>query len=116
MKKYTLFLLMLIVGIVLYSKPSKKGVHSIAAFEQLYKNRVPPFNKISDTTFLRLKSGIAFDAEGNFRGFMFIGGVRKELTFEEYQQLKELIIGQKSPYTEQDKIEYDKRRKIALGL
>ena len=104
---------MLIVGIVLYSKPSKKCVHSIAAFEQLYKNKVAPFNKISDTAFLRLKSRISFDDDDNFRGFMFIGGVRKELTFEEYQLFNELIIGQKSPYTEQDKIEYDKRRKMA---
>lgn len=107
---------MLLVGVVVFAKPSKKGVHSIAAFEQLYKYKVPPFNKISDTTFQRLKSGIAFDDEGNFRGFMFIGGVRKELTFEEYQQFNELVIGQKIPYTEEDKIEYDKRRKIALGL
>lgn len=92
------------------AEPPVKGVHSVADFEKLYKDKVFPFDKISDTTFQRLKSGIAFDDMMRFRGFLFIGGLRKELTFDEYQRFNELIIGEKTEYTEEDRLEYEIRR------
>ena len=101
---------MFFVFLMVQAKPSKKGVHSVAAFEALYKKKVAPFNKISDTTFQRLKTGIFFDENGTFRGFEYIGGLRKELTYEEYLIFNGLILGYKQEYNENDKEQYDKRR------
>ncbi len=87
MKKVILFSSILLMFTVVIAKSSKKGVHSVSEFEQLYKNKIEPFNKISDTTFQRLKSGIAFDENKTFRGFDFIGGLRKELTTKNIKNL-----------------------------
>lgn len=110
MKKPVLFIIVVFMSIALFSKPPVKGVHSIADFEKLYTDKVFPFNKISDTTFQRLKSGIAFDDKKNLRGFLFVGGLRKELSYEEYQKFNELITGEKVIFTDEDKAEYERRR------
>lgn len=113
MKKSILFLsAILIIAFLKANEPKKNGVHSVAEFEKLYQSKEFPCNKISDTTFLRLKNGIAFDNEGRFRGFSFIGGLRKELTFEEYNTFFELISGSKMEYEEGAKEEYERRKNI----
>lgn len=112
MKKYVLSIFMAVCFTVNYAETPKDGIHSVAEFEKTYKAKVYPFDKISDTTFLRLKNGISFDNEGRFRGFLFIGGLRKELTFEEYIKFKEIISGTTEAYTEEDKLEYEGRRGV----
>ena len=112
MKKVCLSILTMFVIYCQYAEEPKEGIRSVAEFEKAYKAKVYPFDKISDTTFLRLKNGISFDNEGRFRGFLFIGGLRKELTFEEYIKFKEIISGTTEVYTEEDKLEYERRRGV----
>ena len=68
-------------------------VHSVNDFEQLYFSKVFPFNKISDTTFQRLKSTIVFDELNQFRGFNYVGGLKKELSKKEYEKFYTLMVG-----------------------
>lgn len=110
MKSLFFFFLATSLSITLFATEPLTGVHSVADFEKLYKDKIFPFDKISDTTFQRLKSGISFDDEKRFRGFLFLGSLRKELTFEEYQKFNELISGEKMDYSEDDKVEYEIRR------
>ena len=110
MKKLAFFFIAIVFSVFLFATEPLGGVHSVADFEKLYTEKIYPFDKISDTTFQRLKSGISFDDEKRFRGFIFIGGLRKELTFEEYQKFNELISGEKMIYSEDDKVQYEIRR------
>lgn len=112
MKNHVLLLMLLLATAILFATKPKTGVHSVSEFEKLYQSKEFPFNKISDTTFQRLKSGIAFDDKGQFRGFLFIGGLRKELTYEEYIKFNELISGFQQDTSEEDKKEYERRRNL----
>lgn len=103
-----LFISILFVGFSAFSKP--KMVHSVADFEKLYNDKAYPFNKLSDTTFQRLKTTIVFDEIGNFRGFNYVSGLWKELTYEEYLVFNQLILGSKEVATPEDKADYEKRR------
>lgn len=107
MKKIILACILL-SGLTAFSKP--KMVHSIADFEKLYNDKAYPFNKLSDTTFQRLKTTIQFDEIGNFRGFSYVSGLWKELTYEEYLVFNQLIIGVKETATPEAKAQYDARR------
>ncbi|MFN8282978.1 MAG: hypothetical protein U0U67_07165 [Chitinophagales bacterium] len=106
--KNAILVLFLFIGLAAFSKP--KMVHSVADFEKLYNDKTYPFNKLSDTTFQRLKSTIQFDEIGNFRGFSYVSGLWKELTYEEYLVFNYLILGIKDGIRQEDKTDYETRR------
>ena len=102
MKKSSFLFLLALAPLFL---SAHNGIHSVADFEQLYKSKVPPFDKISDTTFTRLKNGIFINEKGDFRGFLFIGGLRNELTYKEYLKFEELVAGIKAKYNKSEEEE-----------
>lgn len=106
--KNIIFAFTLFIGLVAFSKP--KMVHSVSDFEKLYNDKAYPFNKLSDTTFQRLKTTIQFDQIGNFRGFNYVSGLWKELTYEEYLVFNQLIVGIKEKPTPEAKADYEARR------
>ena len=106
--KSIIFAGILFIGFSAFSKP--KMVHSVADFEKLYNDKMYTFNKLSDSTFQRLKSTIQFDEVGNFRGFNYVSGLWKELTYEEYLVCNQLIVGIKEEPTTEAKADYEARR------
>jgi len=103
------FLALLICSFAILSGAEKnkiKEIHSVKDFEKLYKKKVYPFNKLSDTTFYSLKSNMVFDEQDRFRGFNYISGLWKELTYEENLEF-DRYFGVPPVYNEEEKARYE---------
>lgn len=109
--KKSVFVLPFIFAISsLMAKPRLQIIHSVDDFVKLYEMKTFPFNKLSDTTFQRLKTTMVFDEQKNFRGFNYVSGLWAELTYEEYQKFNKYFTGAKITYNKEEKAAYEKRR------
>lgn len=94
---------------MLFAETKITVIHSVEDFNTLYQQKVFPFNKLSDTTFQRLKTTMVFDEEKNFRGFNYVSGLWKELTYEEYLEFDKWFGITEEP-NENAKADYEKRK------
>lgn len=108
MKTMLSLLLVFFVALV-FAGDDHSIIKSAEDFEKKYTNKVFPFNKLSDSTFQSLKTNIVFDDEKRFRGFNYMSGLRKELTYEEYLEFNKHF-GIQQKYDEEDKADYNERR------
>jgi hypothetical protein len=107
--KTMLSLFLMLSEAVLFAGDDHSIIKSAEDFEKKYSDKVFPFNKLSDTTFQRLKTTIVFNEENRFRGFNYVSGLRKNLTYEEYIEFNSHF-GVKQVYDEEDKTDYNERR------